>query len=123
MCLHGPVASSFQSKFPSPVRKREAFYTAPTYGGQEPMECELIFDVIQALTLDSRRLFAKMRAQSFLGHSNPPASCPHHTIPFRNSSSGYFVPRHVTPSFHSVRNIDRSSVYSNSTVLTGCSRK
>ena len=35
---------------------------------------------------------------------------PFHTIPLRNSSSGYFVPRHTIPSFHSVRNIDRSSV-------------
>ncbi len=33
-----------------------------------------------------------------------------HTIPLRNSSSGYFVPRHTIPSFHSVRIIDRSSV-------------
>jgi hypothetical protein len=33
-----------------------------------------------------------------------------HTIPFRNSSSGYFVPRQTMPSFHSVCTIDRSSV-------------
>ena len=33
-----------------------------------------------------------------------------YTIPFLNSSSGYFVPRHSMPSFHSVKNIDRSSV-------------
>ncbi len=33
-----------------------------------------------------------------------------YTIPFLNSSSGYFVPRHTMPSFHSVKNIDRSSV-------------
>jgi hypothetical protein len=35
---------------------------------------------------------------------------PSHTIPFRNSSSGYFVPRHVMPSSHSVRIIECSSV-------------
>ena len=46
-----------------------------------------------------------------------------YTIPFRNSSRGYLVPRQVTPSFQRVRNIDRSSVYSNSTVLTGCRTK
>ena len=33
-----------------------------------------------------------------------------HTIPFLNSSSGYFVPRQTMPSFQSVRTIDRSSV-------------
>ncbi len=33
-----------------------------------------------------------------------------HTIPFRNSSSAYFVPRQTIPSFQSVRNIERSSV-------------
>ena len=31
-----------------------------------------------------------------------------YTIPFLNSSSGYFVPRQVTPSFRRVRNIERS---------------
>ncbi len=46
-----------------------------------------------------------------------------HTIPFLNSSSGYFVPRHTMPSFQSVKNIDRSSVYTNSTVLIGCKKK
>jgi hypothetical protein len=35
---------------------------------------------------------------------------PPHTIPFRNSSSRYFVPRHTIPPFHSVSIIDRSSV-------------
>jgi hypothetical protein len=33
-----------------------------------------------------------------------------HTIPLRNSSSGYFVPRHSIPSFHNVRIIERKSV-------------
>jgi hypothetical protein len=33
-----------------------------------------------------------------------------HTIPFLNSSRGYFVPRHVIPPFHRVRNIERSKV-------------
>lgn len=33
-----------------------------------------------------------------------------HTIPFLNSSSGYFVPRHTIPSCHKVRIIERSSV-------------
>jgi len=33
-----------------------------------------------------------------------------HTSPLRNSSRGYFVPRQVTPSFHSVRTIERSKV-------------
>jgi hypothetical protein len=33
-----------------------------------------------------------------------------HTIPFRSSSSGYFVPRQTMPSFHNVRIIERSSV-------------
>ena len=33
-----------------------------------------------------------------------------HTIPFRNSSSGYFVPRQTIPSFHSVTSMDFSSV-------------
>src|ERR1700722_15130502 len=33
-----------------------------------------------------------------------------HTIPLRNSSSRYFVPRHTIPSFHSVSANDRSSV-------------
>src|SRR5580765_5027493 len=32
------------------------------------------------------------------------------TIPFRNSFSGYFVPRHTIPSFRSVTNIERSNV-------------
>jgi len=33
-----------------------------------------------------------------------------HTIPLRNSSSRYFVPRQTIPSFHSVSTIDRSNV-------------
>ena len=33
-----------------------------------------------------------------------------HTMPFRNSSSGYFVPRHSIPLFHRVRTIDLRSV-------------
>ncbi len=33
-----------------------------------------------------------------------------HTAPLRSSSSGYFVPRQVTPSFQSVSPIDRNSV-------------
>jgi len=33
-----------------------------------------------------------------------------HTMPFRNSSSGYFVPRHTIPSFHNVSTIERSNV-------------
>jgi hypothetical protein len=32
------------------------------------------------------------------------------TIPFRNSSSGYFVPRQVMPSSHRVKIIERSKV-------------
>jgi hypothetical protein len=33
-----------------------------------------------------------------------------YTSPFLNSSNGYVVPRHVTPSFRSVSHIERSSV-------------
>jgi hypothetical protein len=46
-----------------------------------------------------------------------------HTTPLRNSSSGYFVPRQVTPSLRKVRTMERISVYSNIIVLMGCSRK
>lgn len=48
---------------------------------------------------------------------------PPHTIPLRNSSKEYFVPLHTIPSFHSVRNIERRSVYVNMAVLTGCRKK
>jgi hypothetical protein len=34
----------------------------------------------------------------------------HHTIPLRNSSSRYLVPRHSIPSFQSVSTVERSSV-------------
>lgn len=40
----------------------------------------------------------------------PGRGCLRYTIPFRSSSSGYFVPRHTIPSFHSVSTIDRNSV-------------
>jgi hypothetical protein len=46
-----------------------------------------------------------------------------HTTPLRNSSSGYFVPRQVTPSSRKVRTMERISVYSNIIVLMGCSKK
>jgi len=46
-----------------------------------------------------------------------------HTIPLRNSSSGYFVPRHVMPSFERVWTMERTSVYMNRLVLTGCRKK
>jgi len=37
-------------------------------------------------------------------------NCVSYTIPFLNSVSEYFVPRHSIPSFHKVRIIDRKSV-------------
>jgi hypothetical protein len=46
-----------------------------------------------------------------------------YTIPLRNSSSGYFVPRHTIPSFQRVWNMERISVYMNKLVLTGCRKK
>lgn len=46
-----------------------------------------------------------------------------YTIPWRNSSSGYFVPRHTMPSFQRVINIERSSVKMNIVELTGCRKK
>jgi len=42
-----------------------------------------------------------------------------HTIPLRNSSSGYLVPRHTMPSFENVWIIERNSVYMKRLVLTG----
>src|ERR1022692_4660740 len=47
----------------------------------------------------------------------------HHTIPLRNSSRGYFVPRHTMPSFESVWTMERSSVYINRLVPMGCRKK
>jgi hypothetical protein len=46
-----------------------------------------------------------------------------HTNPLRNSSSGYFVPRHTMPSFEKVWIMERSSVYMKRLVLTGCRKK
>ena len=39
-----------------------------------------------------------------------PLRTPSYTLPFFNSSSEYFVPRHTIPLSHSVRNIERSMV-------------
>ena len=46
-----------------------------------------------------------------------------HTIPLRNSSSGYFVPRHTMPPFQRVWNMERINVYMKRLVLTGCRKK
>ena len=46
-----------------------------------------------------------------------------HTIPLRNSSNGYFVPRHTMPSFERVSTIERNRVYMKRLALTGCRKK
>ena len=46
-----------------------------------------------------------------------------YTIPLRNSSSEYFVPRHNTPPCHRVTVMERSVMYMNSVAPKGCKTK
>jgi hypothetical protein len=46
-----------------------------------------------------------------------------YTIPRRNSSMGYFVPRHTIPPCLMVNTIDRATAYITRQVLTGCRKK
>ena len=55
----------------------------------------------------ARSLLAPLRpVQNGLTNNQSPTT--DYTIPFRNSSSGYLVPRQTTPSCHSVTAIERT---------------
>lgn|SRR5579883_679555 len=74
---------------------------------RQPLRPLRLFFVVSALKSDSRRCRIHNPGRENRSDSSRTLL---YTIPLRNSSSGYFVPRHVTPSSRRVRNIERSNV-------------